>query len=128
MKIKELVTLWINDKKLYVKKSTYSAYILLLENHILPFFGDRESIEEKDVQSFVFKKFNDGLSLKSVKDSYDLTQNDAERLYQHLWVYTHGIAALIATKMCAFTLEETGKMLTEVRISVLNQIKGGCIG
>ena len=63
--------------------------------------------------------------LKSVKDSYDLTQNDAERLYQHLWVYTHGIAALIATKMCAFTQEETGKMLTEVRISVLNQIKGG---
>lgn len=63
--------------------------------------------------------------LKSVKDSYDLTQNDAERLYQHLWVYTHGIAALIATKMCAFTPEETGKMLTEVRISVLNQIKGG---
>ena len=63
--------------------------------------------------------------LKSVKDSYDLTQNDAERLYQHLWVYTHGIAALIATKMCTFTPEEMGKMLTEVRIAVLNQIKGG---
>ena len=68
MKIKELVTLWINDKKLYVKKSTYSAYILLLENHILPFFGDMEHIEEKEVQNFVFKKFNEGLSLKSVKD------------------------------------------------------------
>lgn len=61
--------------------------------------------------------------LKSVKDSYDLTQNDAERLYKHLWVYTHGIAALIATKMCTFTPEEMGKMLTDVRISVLNQIK-----
>ncbi len=63
--------------------------------------------------------------LKSVEDSYDLTQNDAERLYQHLWVYTHGIAALIATKMCTFTPKEMGKMLTEVRIAVLNQIKGG---
>ena len=62
--------------------------------------------------------------LKSVKDSYDLTQNDAERLYQHLWIYTHGIAALIATKMCTFTPKEMRKMLTEVRIAVLNQIKG----
>lgn len=62
--------------------------------------------------------------LKSVEDSYVLTQNDAERLYRHLWIYTHGIAALIATNMCTFTPEETGKMLTEVRISVLSQIKG----
>ncbi len=63
--------------------------------------------------------------LKSVEDCYNLTQNDAERLYRHLWIYTHGIAALIATNMCTFTLEEMGKMLTEVRTSVLNQIKGG---
>ena len=62
--------------------------------------------------------------LKSVEDSYVLTQNDAERLYRHLWIYPHGIAALIATNMCTFTPEETGKMLTEVRISVLSQIKG----
>ena len=61
--------------------------------------------------------------LKSVKECYNLTQNDAEKLYRHLWVYTHGIAALIATNMCTFTPEETGKMLTEVRIAVLNQIK-----
>lgn len=61
--------------------------------------------------------------LKSVKECYDLTQYDAEKLYRHLWVYTHGIAALIATNMCTFTPEETGKMLTEVRIAVLNQIK-----
>lgn len=63
--------------------------------------------------------------LKSAEDCYNLTQNDAERLYRHLWIYTHGIAALIATNMCTFTPEEMGKMLTEVRTSVLNQIKVG---
>ena len=63
--------------------------------------------------------------LQSVKDSYDLTQKDAGRLYQHLFIYTHGIAVLIATKMCTFTTKEMGKILTEMRIAVLNQIKGG---
>ena len=68
MKLKELIKLWVNDKKMYVKRSTYSAYMLLLENHILPVFGEMENIEEKDVQNFILKKFNMGLNQKSIKD------------------------------------------------------------
>lgn len=67
-KMSELVGLWKADKKQYVKKSTFSAYTLLLENHVLPFFGDACQIEEKDVQAFVFKKLESGLSQKTVKD------------------------------------------------------------
>ena len=67
-KMSELVSLWKTDKKQYVKKSTFSAYTLLLENHVLPFFGDSYRIEEKDVQAFVFKKLESGLSQKTVKD------------------------------------------------------------
>ena len=63
--------------------------------------------------------------LLSVKKSYGLHENDAEKLYRHLWIYSHGIAVLCATNMCAFTPEEIGNMLTEVRVSVLNEIKGG---
>lgn len=63
--------------------------------------------------------------LLSVQNSYDLQKNDAEKLYRHLWIYTHGIAVLCATNMCIFTPEEMSKMLTEVLISVLNEIKGG---
>ena len=63
--------------------------------------------------------------LLSVQNSYDLQKNDAEKLYRHLWIYTHGIAVLCATNMCAFTPEEMSKMLTEVCMSVLNEIKGG---
>ncbi len=68
MKISEIINLWENDKKLYVKKSTYSAYLLLIENHINPYFADKEQITEEDVQKFVLTKLRKGLSQKSIKD------------------------------------------------------------
>jgi integrase len=67
-RISEIIDLWKDDKKQYVKKSSYSAYILLIENHLLPAFGDKCCIEETDVQSFVFQKLAEGLSQKTVKD------------------------------------------------------------
>lgn len=67
-RICEIAELWSVDKKQYVKKSTYSAYMLLIENHILPAFGDMYAIQESDVQSFVFEKLEVGLSQKSIKD------------------------------------------------------------
>lgn len=63
--------------------------------------------------------------LSSIQNCYSLTQSDSEWLYRHLWIYTHGIAVLCATNMCTFTLEEIGKMLTEVFIAVLKEIKEG---
>ena len=61
----------------------------------------------------------------SVKSSFELNESEAENLYRHLWIYTHGIAVLCATNMCTFTPEEMGSMLTEVCVAVLNKIKGG---
>lgn len=42
--------------------------MLILENHILPCFGDSMSLHEREVQDFVLRKLDDGLSVKSVKD------------------------------------------------------------
>jgi len=67
-KICDVIDLWKADKKQYVKKSSYAAYLLLTENHLLPAFGSKYEIEEIDVQSFVFKKLESGLSQKTVKD------------------------------------------------------------
>lgn len=63
--------------------------------------------------------------LLSVKSSFELNESEAKNLYRHLWIYTHGIAVLCATNMCTFTPEEMGRMLTEVCVSVLNEIKRG---
>jgi len=49
-KLSEIVALWKEDKRQYVKRSTFSAYTLLIENHILPSFGNKTLIEEQNVQ------------------------------------------------------------------------------
>ena len=63
--------------------------------------------------------------LRSVQNGYGLGEKDAENLYRHLWIYSHGIAVLCATNMCSFTAEEIGKMISEVFVSLLKEIKGG---
>lgn len=63
--------------------------------------------------------------LVSITNSYALKVNEAEKLYKHLWIYTHGIASLCATKMCRFTGEEISEMLTEVFTSLMSNMKGG---
>ena len=68
IKIKEIIDLWKREKLKYVKQSTYSTYVVLIDKHIEPFFGAKTEILEKDVQEFVFKKLNDNLSQKSIKD------------------------------------------------------------
>lgn len=60
--------------------------------------------------------------LLSIEEGYGIGKSCAEGLYRHLWVYTHGIAALCATNMCRFTGEEIGRMMTEVFISLLRNV------
>jgi len=62
--------------------------------------------------------------LASIVNGYGIESNVAERLYRHLWIYTHGIAALCVTKMCRFTSEEINDMMTEVFVSLLKSVKG----
>ena len=64
----EIVVLWQADKKQYVKRSTYSAYSLLVNNHLIPAFEGVYDVTEDMVQSFVFTKLEQGLSQKSIKD------------------------------------------------------------
>ena len=66
--IREIAEAWKEYKRPYVKQSTMAAYALILENHVLPEFGDNDSLHEHDVQAFVLKKIEHGLSVKSVKD------------------------------------------------------------
>ena len=66
--IREIAMAWREDKRPYVKQSTFAAYMLILENHLLPYFGESDALSEKAVQDFVLQKLNGGMSVKSVKD------------------------------------------------------------
>ena len=61
--------------------------------------------------------------LLSIQKDYKISKLSAKKLYQHLWIYTHGIASLCATKMCRFTGEEISTMITEVCTGVLKKIQ-----
>lgn len=63
--------------------------------------------------------------LMSIKDAYGMDSISAQKLYHHLWIYTHGIATLCATKMCRFTAKQIGEMMTEVFASLLKNMKAG---
>lgn len=59
----------------------------------------------------------------SIQEDYGINEQLSEKLYRHLWIYTHGIATLCATKMCRFTGDEISSMITEVFTSLLKNIR-----
>ena len=61
--------------------------------------------------------------LASITDGYGLDEDTARKIYIRLWIYSHGIATLIATKVCAFTADEVSDMLTDVFVSLLGKYK-----
>lgn len=66
--ISQIAGLWKEEKKQFVKKSTYAAYSLIVDTHIVPAFGSLTNVAEKEVQEFVLRKLNNGLSQKTIKD------------------------------------------------------------
>ncbi len=62
--------------------------------------------------------------LRSIQDDHGLSAEAAEKLYRHLWIYTHGIATMCATGLCRFTGDEISAMMTEVCTSILKNIRG----
>ena len=60
--------LWKADKKQYVKKSTYAAYCLIIQSHLLPELGGVVDVTEAVAQDLVNRKLVSGLSQKTVRD------------------------------------------------------------
>ena len=64
-----------------------------------------------------------GKILQSIIDSYGFDEERAKNLYMHMWIYSHGIAVLCATGVCAFTEEQISRMLTEVCTGLIKELK-----
>ena len=60
-----------------------------------------------------------------VSSEFDLTFDEAKALFQHMWLYTYGIAVLCATKMCTFTEEELHQKIGANFEAMLTYIKEG---
>lgn len=88
----------------------------------LLFMSEQEQMPDfQNVLPLIETKYED--ILISIEEEYGVERPVSLRLYQHLWIYTHGIATLCATRMCGFTGEEIGSMLTEVYKSLLRDLR-----
>lgn len=59
----------------------------------------------------------------SVVKSYSLSYKDSQRLYLHMWIYTHGIAVLCVTGTCSFTPDEIESMISEACQSIIKNMR-----
>lgn len=67
---KELAVCWKAEKRQYVKKTSYACYIHHLNRHLLPVFGDHETIRPDEIQDFANRMLEQGLSCKTVSRIY----------------------------------------------------------
>lgn len=106
-------------------KGVGSQYILFAKEEPklfqLLFMAEQEAIPDlANVLPLIDESYDEILS--SIDKGYGIKGRSAEELYRHLWIYTHGIATLCATKMCRFSEEEIGWMMTEVFRGLLKDI------
>ncbi len=56
-------------------------------------------------------------------ESSGLSPEKVKKLYFELWIFTHGIAAMLVTKTLDFTEEEIGSMLTDCFLGIKNKLE-----
>lgn len=47
-----------------------------------------------------------------IQDTYNLGEAEARLLFENVWIYTFGVGALCATRVCQFSERKLGEMLT----------------
>lgn len=101
------ITFAVEEPKLFQLLFMNAGFMQMDVEHILPVID--ASYEE---------------ILQSVQKPYGLSRQAADRIYQHLWTYTHGIATMCATRLCRYTKEQISERLTEIFKSLLMMEKG----
>ena len=113
----DIVRLWIEAKRPYVKISTMSIYAIHLQSHLVPAFGPMTEVSEADVQDFVNKQLEEGLNPKTVRDIIMILKMVLRYAAKGCgWDYRlmeiHFPPAKVKTELPTFTLREHKKLMT----------------
>lgn len=65
--------------------------------------------------------------IDAIEKDYKLTEEQAKLLFENVWIYTFGIGALCATRVCRFSEEELSQMLTTEFQAMMILIKSGTV-
>lgn len=142
MTLKEVIDLWMPEKKRQVKESTFSTYVLTCSRILIPAFGDKEvaEIDKVAVRAFVYQEL-EHKSPKTVKDNLIVLKMlmafAAEELEQTIpslkWKITWPSANLESHKIERYSqkqmkaiLEYSAENPSNVALGVLIALTTGC--
>ncbi len=50
--------------------------------------------------------------IELIREEYSMTEEEAKLLFENVWIYTFGVGALCATRVCRFSEAQLGQMLS----------------
>ena len=90
-----MVLFGLQEPKLY-------QLLFMQENHAAVSFADVFGVLGQTADTCIH----------AICSDYHLTQDEARRLFENVWIYTFGVGVLCATGVCRFSPEQLGVMLT----------------
>ena len=63
--------------------------------------------------------------IRLIQEEYAMSETDARLLFEHVWIYTFGVGALCATRMCRFSEEKLGQMLSTEFQAMMLLVRSG---
>lgn len=60
-----------------------------------------------------------------IRETYSLSGTEARLLFENVWIYTFGVGALCATRVCHFSEEKLGEMLSTEFQAMMLLVKTG---
>ena len=67
------------------------------------------------------------MCIDAICGDYGLDRETAKKLFENVWIYTFGVGALCASKMCSFSKERLSSMLTTEFKAMMMLVKSGVI-
>ena len=63
--------------------------------------------------------------IRLIQEEYAMREADARLLFENVWIYTFGVGSLCATRMCQFSEEKLGQMLSTEFQAMMLLVKSG---
>ena len=103
-------------------------YILFSKNEpkLFQWLFMKKGIEVGSFKDFLpMRDYEYRLVIESIDEEYKISIENAKKLYEHLFIYSHGIATLTVTGIYNFTPTEIIEYMTEVAKSLIVQYLRG---
>lgn len=65
------------------------------------------------------------MCMAAIRQDYGLTEREARLLFENMWIFTFGVGALCATKMCSFSVKQLGQLLSSQFQATMLLVKSG---